>query len=313
VFRLIAKRVAVAVPMLLIVSFFSFALASISPTDPARAVLGPLATTAQVEAKRAELHQDDPLLTKYGRWLGNAVHGDFGVAYVGGASVSTQLNNRIGATASLLLVTILFVLVGGVALGVVAAVRGGAADRIVSGVSTLGLALPSFWIALVLTTLFAVKWRLFPVFGYVPIGQNLWEWFRSLVLPAFAVSLGGIATLSAQTRAAMLEALSKDFTRVMQANGIPMRSIVYRHALRNAAIQIVTILGVISVTLLGGAVVIEGIYGLPGLGSLAVSATAQGDLPLIQGAVVYFTLIVIVVGLLVDVSYSILDPRVRVR
>jgi peptide/nickel transport system permease protein len=312
-FRLIAHRVAVAVPMLLIVSFFSFALASISPTDPARAVLGPLATNEQVAEKRVEMQVDDPLLTQYGRWLGNAVHGDFGVAYIGGASVSNQLNSRIGATASLLLVTILFVLVGGVALGVVAAVRGGAAGRIVSGVSTLGLALPSFWIALVLTTLFAVKWRLFPVFGYVPVGQDPWEWFRSLVLPAFAVSLGGIAALAAQTRAAMLEALSKDFTRVMQANGIPMRSIVYRHALRNAAIPIVTILGVITVTLLGGAVVIEGIYGIPGLGSLAVSATAQGDLPLIQGAVVYFTMIVIVVGLLVDVSYSVLDPRVRVR
>jgi peptide/nickel transport system permease protein len=311
--RLIAKRLAFAIPMLLIVSFFSFVLVSLSPVDPATAALGSFATEEQVVAKRLELGLDKPLIVQYWSWLSKAMRGDFGNAILGSGSVTDQLNARLPVTLSLVLVASILIAIVGVSLGVFGAIRGGAVGRGVSFVSAIGLGFPSFWVALVLTSFFAVKWRLFPVTGYEYFTRDPWQWFRSLALPAVAVSLGGIASIGRQTRSAMLDVFSRDFVRVMEANGFSRRSIVYRHALRNAAIPVVTIIGVLSVNLLGAAVVIENIFALPGIGSMASEATLSRDLPIIQGAVIYFTLIVIAVGILVDISYSLLDPRVRVR
>ena len=311
--RLLVKRIAFAIPMLFVVSFFSFVLVSLSPTDPAEAVLGPFATPEQIAEKREELNLNKPLVVQYQRWLTRAVRGDLGTGIGGGGPVTAQLNARLPATVSLILAAMTLVLIGGVGLGVLSAVRGGVFGRLVGLLSVAGLAFPGFWVALLLTTMFSVKLRLFPSFGYVYLTDNPWQWLRSLVLPAIAVSLGGIATLAKQTRAAMLDSFSKDFVRVMQANGLSSRSVVYRHALRNAAIPVVTVLGVVSVSLLGAAVVVENVFGYPGIGSLAAAATGTRDLPIVQGAVVYFTLIVIAVGILVDASYSLLDPRVRIR
>jgi peptide/nickel transport system permease protein len=313
VWRLILKRLAFAIPMLLIVSFFSFVLVSLSPVDPATAALGSFATQEQVVATRLELGLDKPLVVQYWSWLAKAVRGDFGNAILGSGSVTHQLNARLPVTLSLVLVASLLVAFIGIGLGVLGAVRGGAVGRGVSFFAAMGLGFPSFWIALVLTSFFAVKWRIFPVTGYEYITRDPWKWFKSLVLPSVAVSLGGIASIGRQTRSAMLDVFSRDFVRVMEANGFSRRSVIYRHALRNAAIPVVTLLSVLSVNLLGAAVVIENIFALPGIGSAAAEATLSRDLPIIQGAVIYFTLIVIAVGILVDVSYSLLDPRVRVR
>jgi peptide/nickel transport system permease protein len=311
--RLVVKRLAFAIPMLLIVSFFSFILVSLSKTDPATAALGSFATSEQIDAKRIELGLDKPIFVQYLRWVGRAIHGDFGVAILGSGSVNSQMTKLLPATISLVLLASLFATVLGVGLGVLSAVRGGVFGRLVSSLSVFGLAVPGFWIALVFTSLFAVKWRLFPVSGFVYFTDRPWDWLRSLILPATAVSLGGATTLAKQTRSAMLDAFSMDFVRVLQANGFSRRSIVYRHALRNAAIPVVTIIGVISVSLLGTAVLVENIFGLPGIGSKAVESAANHDLPIIQGAVVYFTMIVIAVGVLVDLAYALLDPRVRAR
>lgn len=313
VLTLVGKRLLFAVPMLLLVSLFSFFLVSISPTDPARIILGPLATQEQVVAKRAELRLDDGMLTQYWTWLGGALHGDLGSSIIGGGSVTTQLNSRLGATVSLIAVAMVFVIVLGVGLGVVSALNRGAGARAIDLTVMLGLAIPAFWLALLLKSTFSIRLGWFPVSGYTYFSQDPLEWVRSLVLPAFAAALAGVAAVAKQTRSSMLDALSKDFVRVMQANGFSYRSIVFRHALRNAAIPVVTMTGVIVVSLLGSTVVIENLFGFPGLGSLAASAAGQHDLPLIQGAVLYFTLIVVVVGVLVDVSYALLDPRVRVR
>jgi peptide/nickel transport system permease protein len=312
---LIVKRLLFAIPMLFIVSFFSFALVTLSPTDPARIVAGPYADEARIAQVRTELGLDRPLLTRYGSWVSKATRGDFGksITFAQGVPVSSILNDRIPQTLSLVVVSLVVVTAIGLSLGVFSAVRGGKSGRVVSVFSLLGLAVPGFWLVLILNRWFAVRWRVFPVIGYRKISDSPWQWFVSLVLPVVAISVGPIASLTKQTRDSFLDAIGKDFVRVMQANGLPRRSVLYRHALKNAAIPLVTLLGINAVSLIGAAVVIEKIKAFPGLGSLAVDAAAGSDLPVVQGAVVYFCLFVIVIGLLVDISYSFLDPRVRVQ
>ena len=312
---LVLKRIAFAVPMLFIVSFFSFLLVTLSPTDPARIVAGPYADEARVMEVRTELGLDRPLLAQYGTWVSKAVRGDLGksITVAQGVPVTSMLNARIPSTLSTVLASLLVVSVAGVSLGVFSAVSGGSSGRAVSLVSLIGLAVPGFWLVLILTRWFSVKWQVFPAIGYRNFTESPWKWFVALVLPVVSISVGPIASLTKQTRDSFLDASSKDFVRVMQANGIPRRSVLYRHALKNAAIPLVTLLGINAVSLIGAAVVVEKIKAFPGLGSLAVDAASGSDLPVVQGAVVYFCLFVIVIGLLVDISYSFLDPRVRVR
>jgi peptide/nickel transport system permease protein len=314
-FRLIAKRLAWAVPMLFVVSFFSFALVSLSPTDPARVIAGPFATQADVTKVRAELGLDDALVTRYGRWVGHAVQGDFGtsISLTQGVKVSKLLNDRLASTLSTVGLSLITAALFGVGLGVFSAVRGGSSGRAASLLSLFGLAIPGFWLALVMVAFFAVTLKWFPSIGYIPLTESPVRWAKSLVLPVVAIALSPIASLTKITRDSMTDALGRDFVRVLQANGLPRRSVIYRHALKNAAIPIATLLGIQAVTLIGAAAIIEDIFAIPGLGSLAVKAAGVSDLPLIQGAVVYFCLIVVVVGVLVDISYSFLDPRVRVK
>jgi peptide/nickel transport system permease protein len=227
--------------------------------------------------------------------------------------VSKLLNDRLASTLSTVGLSLITAAVFGVGLGVFSAVRGGSSGRAASLLSLFGLAIPGFWLALVMVTLFAVTLKWFPSIGYVPLSESPLRWAKSLVLPVVAIALSPIASLTKITRDSMTDALGRDFVRVLQANGLPRRSVIYRHALKNAAIPIATLLGIQAVTLIGAAAVIEDIFAIPGLGSLAVKAAGVSDLPLIQGAVVYFCLIVVVVGVLVDISYSFLDPRVRVK
>ncbi|MEU4380456.1 ABC transporter permease [Micromonospora echinofusca] len=313
VLRLVALRLAWALPMLFVVSFFCFLLVSLVPGDPARSVLGPLAPQQQVDALHQQMGLDRPLLHQYVSWLGRSVQGDLGVSVITGAEVGPMLNARLAPTLSLIVLATLTAMLLGVGLGVFSGVRGGPLGRMVDVLSVVGLAVPGFWLALMLVSWFAVRWPLFPVTGYVPVTQSPGDWLGSLVLPVAATSLAAVTAVAKQTRDSMLDTLDRDFVRVMQANGLSRRSIVYRHALRTAAVPVVSLLGVISASLLGTTVLIENIFGLPGLGSGAALAAAQHDIPVLQGAVVYFTLIVIVIGLLVDLCQAWLDPRVRHR
>ncbi|MER6753626.1 ABC transporter permease [Micromonospora echinofusca] len=313
VLRLVALRLAWALPMLFVVSFFCFLLVSLVPGDPARSVLGPLAPQQQVDALHQQMGLDRPLLHQYVSWLGRSVQGDLGVSVITGAEVGPMLNARLAPTLSLIVLATLTAMLLGVGLGVFSGVRGGPLGRMVDVLSVVGLAVPGFWLALMLVSWFAVRWPLFPVTGYVPLTQSPGDWLGSLVLPVAATSLAAVTAVAKQTRDSMLDTLDRDFVRVMQANGLSRRSIVYRHALRTAAVPVVSLLGVISASLLGTTVLIENIFGLPGLGSGAALAAAQHDIPVLQGAVVYFTLIVIVIGLLVDLCQAWLDPRVRHR
>lgn len=309
----ILRRVGWAVPLLFVVSFLSFALVSLAPGDAAVTILGPEASESQVRSLRAQMGLDRPLPAQYASWVGRAAQGDLGTSLVNGAPVSTYLESRLGPTLSLVILCVLLSAAIGITLGILSAVRGGLLGRSLDALSLVGLAVPSFWLAPILISQFAVRWRLFPAVGYVPFVDSPLDWARSLVLPAVAGSLTAIAAVAKQTRDSMLDTLHRDFVRVMQANGLSRRSIIYRHALRNAAIPVVTLLGVITVGLLSAVVFVEMIFALPGLGLAATTAAAQHDLPVLQGVVVYFTLLVVAVNLVVDLSYSWLDPRVRDR
>jgi peptide/nickel transport system permease protein len=201
----------------------------------------------------------------------------------------------------------------GIGMGVFSAARQGAAGRAVDGFALLGFAIPSFWLGAVLVALFAVDLRLLPATGYVSLAQSPGQWLRSLILPVATLALSGVAAIAKQTREAMLEALSSEYIRMARANGISPASILFRHALKNAAAPVLTVIGLQAVGLLGGTVLAESVFSLPGLGGLAVTSALGRDLPTMQGVVVYFTIIVVIINLAVDLAYSWVNPRVRAR
>lgn len=309
--RLILYRVLWSIPLLWVVSALTFVLISLVPGNVAQAILGGDASAAQMASLRRQLGLGQPLWEQYGHWLDQAVRGNLGTSLVTGQSVSSILGSRLTVSLTLIIGGMLVACVLGVLLGVWAATRGGALSRVVEAGSVLGLAVPNFWLALVLIELFAVLVRIFPATGFVPLGQDPGQWALSLVLPVLAVSAVGVTIIAAQTRDSMLEVLRRDFVRVLEANGIPRRSVLYRHALRNAAIPVVTVIGVTFVGLLGASVLVESVFALPGLGNGLTTAASQHDIPVIQGAVLYFTLVVVAVNLLVDLAYGMLNPRVR--
>jgi peptide/nickel transport system permease protein len=309
--RLIAYRVLISVPLLFGVSILTFVLVSFTPGDAARAILGANGTPQQYAQLRHQLGLDQPLYAQYGHWLQRVVHGDLGSSLFSREPVAQALNERLSVTLSLIIGATILSAVLGIGLGVFSALRAGRAGWAVDVLSLAGLALPTFWLGLVLVTLLAVDIRLFPATGYVPLSQSVGEWVRALVLPVATLAVGGAAVVAKQTRDSMLDVLQRDFIRTLRASGASEWSIVLKHALKNAAIPVVTILGLLFVSLLSGTVLVESVFVLPGLGSLAVQATTQHDIPMIQGVGVYFTLIVIAVNLLVDLTYGWLNPKVR--
>jgi len=309
--RVVIRRLVTTIPLLLIVSAVSFVLVAITPGDAAREILGVEASSEQYQSLRHALGLDEPLYTQYWDWLKHAVHGDLGTSLITSEPVTTVIGQRLPVTLSLIAGALLVTLIAGVAIGVFSAVRGGAAGRIVDSFALVGYALPSFWVGATLIALFAVRLRWFPATGYVPFADSPHDWLLALVLPVTALALHGIAAVAKQTREAMLDALSSEYIRMAWARGLAPNSIFFRHALRNAAMRIVTVLGIQFVSLLGGTVFVEVVFALPGLGNLAVTAATQHDIPVLQGLVVYFTIIVVIVNLAIDVAYIALDPRVR--
>jgi peptide/nickel transport system permease protein len=254
---------------------------------------------------------DQPIYERYAHWVVNALHGDLGHSLFGGQAVSTTITQRLPVTLSLVIGSVLVISIIGVGLGVISAVLGGAFARIVDGFSLLGFAVPGFWLGAVLISVFAVSLGWLPIFGYVPLTQSPTAWARSLVLPVVALALSSLAGLTKQTREAMLDALASEHIRMAWASGVPPRYIYYQLALKNAAPVVTTIIGLMTVGLLVGTVFVEQVFALPGLGSSLVNATQQGDLPVVQGITVFFAVIIVLINLIVDVTYSLLDPRVR--
>jgi peptide/nickel transport system permease protein len=310
--RLIGRRLLLSVPLLLIVSTSTFLLVALIPGDVARTIIGSEGTPAQYRALRQSLGLDQPLPERYWHWLEGAVQGDLGSSLFSGESVTSLLNTRLSVTLALVIGSTLVAALGGVALGIASALRAGAIGKGVDALSLVGLAIPNFFLGLLLVTWFAVALPLFPATGYTTFAESPAEWLRSLLLPVVTLAVPGIAVIAKQTRDAMREVLERPFIRTLRASGITRRSIVYKHALRSAAIPVVTVVGVVFVGALSGTVLVESVFAISGLGGVAVQATSQHDLPLIQGVAIYFTVIVIAVNLFVDLLYGWLDPRVRV-
>lgn len=309
--KLLAHRMALSIPLILFVSVVVFALESLVPGDPAHTILGANATPQRIAALRSELGLNQPWDERYWHWLTGLARGDLGTSIFTGENVGSALNTRLSVTVSLVVFSVVVSGVVGTLLGLFSAVRGGPLGRIVDVLSLAGLALPNFWVAIVLVTLFAVKLRIFPATGYVPLTNSPGEWVKSLVLPVLALSLFGITAVAKQARDSALDVLERDYIRVLRGNGVGEAKIIFKHVLRNAAIPVVTVLGLVSVGMLGGTVFVESVFVLPGLGSLATQATMDHDVPIILGIGLYFTVLVIIINLLVDLAYGVLNPKVR--
>jgi peptide/nickel transport system permease protein len=312
--RTAARWLISSVILLFVVTILTFVLVTISPGNAARAILGGESATytqAQYQQVRHLLGIDQPLPVQYWHWLSGLLHGSLGSDLFSGQPVTQILNSRLGPSLSLVCGTVIVAGIVGVGLGILSAWRGGALGRIVDAVSLAGFAIPNFWLALLLVELFALKLTLFPAIGYTDPGTSLGGWLRGIVLPVLALSAGASAFVAKQTRDAMSEVLAREFITMLRARGLSTRSIVFKHALRNAAIPVVTMLGLLLISLLGGTVVIEQVFALPGLGQLAVTSTSNHDLPVIEGVAFYFTVVVVLANLLVDISYWLLNPKVR--
>jgi peptide/nickel transport system permease protein len=307
---MILRRLGLAIPLLFVVSAFTFVLVSLVPGSAATTIAGPYATQQQVSALSRQLGLNQPIYLQYWHWLERALHGNFGHSLLNGEAVTTILNGRLAITLTLIIATTIVLTLAGVGLGVVSALSGPRIGRVIDVGATLALAIPSFWLGLLLIFLFAVKLRLLPATGWVPFSQSPSQWLESLALPVATLALGNLALVAKQTRDSMTDTMSRDFVRVCEANGIRRWRIIV-HALRNASVPIMTVLGVVFVALLGATVFVETVFALPGLGSLAASSTLNHDLPVIQGVAIYFTIIVIIVNLLIDIAYALIDPRIR--
>jgi peptide/nickel transport system permease protein len=309
--RLLLRRLALSVVLILLVPSITFFFEAITPGNVASLLLGTNATKQQIVRLSARLGLSQPLYEQYWHWLTQLFTGNLGTSYLNGERVTTLIGERLPVSLSILGGSLILASVLGVGLGILSATRGRAVARTVDVGSVIGIAAPSFWVAIALVLIFAVKFRVFPAIGYVALGTSPAQWLRSLILPWIALGLGLMTFIAKQTRDQMLSVLNRDFIRTLRANGVPERSIIFRHALRNAGIPVVTMIGLSFVGALSGSVFIEQVFVLPGLGSELTLAATTHDLPVIEGISVVFTIMVVVVSLAADLIYAALDPRIR--
>jgi peptide/nickel transport system permease protein len=311
--RLITHRLLWSIPLIFVVTFLTFFLNALAPGDLAQIMLQGEGTPEQVAELRARLGLDQPLLVQYGAWVGQALQGNLGVSAFTGENVTDLINSRIGVTLSIMAGVFVICLIAGVSLGVLSALRGGFVGRFIDVLSLGGQIFPSFWVALVFISIFAVSLGWFPATGYTPFADSPSMWAAGLVLPVFAVALDSITGIAKQTRDSMSDVMARDFIRSLRASGLPAASIIFKHALRNASLPLVTVMGLVMVGAISSTVFVEKVFVLPGMGSLAVQATQQFDIQLLQGVTLYFTLLTIIINLVVDLSYGWLNPKVRVQ
>jgi peptide/nickel transport system permease protein len=305
------RRLAAGVLLVLVIATGTFFLTSLTGSDPARRLAGTQASVTQVQALRHDLGLDRPVLERYLDWLAHAVRGDLGASWFTNQPVTRLITQALPVSLSLVLTAVALTGVVAVALGVVAAVRGGWVDHVLSTVSIVAFAVPNFLVGMVLALVFAVQLKLFPAVGYSPLAAGAGAWAASITLPAVALAVGAVATVATQTRGSLLDVLQQDYVRTLRSRGLPVRSVLLKHALRNAAPASLTVLSLQFVALISGAVVIEQVFGITGIGQRATSAATQGDVPLVLGIVVVTVVLVVVVNLLVDIALAWLNPKVR--
>jgi peptide/nickel transport system permease protein len=308
----IVRRILATIPVMAVVALFVFSLLYIAPGDPAAVIAGDQATPADVERIRQSLGLDRPFLVQFGDWVWNIVHANLGTSMFTGIPVSKMIAQRLEPTLSLMGVTLVLAIAVAVPLGVVAAWRAGTLlDRAIMAFAVFGFSVPVFVVGYLLAYLFALELEWLPVQGYTPLSEGVWPWLQNLILPAIALGCVYIALIARITRAAMLEVLAQDYIRTARAKGIAQSGILFVHALKNASVPIVTVIGIGVALLIGGAVVTESVFVIPGLGRLTIDAILRRDYPVIQGVVVLFSFIYVLVNLLVDLIYTLLDPRIR--
>src|SRR6201982_3672898 len=308
----IFRRVLLTIPLMAIVALFVFSLLYIAPGDPAAVIAGDQATPADVERIRQSLGRDRPFLIRFGEWVWEILHADLGRSIFTNLPVTTMIAQRIEPTLSLMVVTLLLSILVAVPIGVVAAWKAGTLfDRAIMAFAVFGFSVPVFVVGYLLAYLFALELEWLPVQGYTPISQGLWPWLQNLILPAIALGCVYIALIARITRASMLEVLAQDYIRTARAKGIGQGGILFVHALKNASVPIVTVIGIGIALLIGGAVVSERVFAIPGLGRLTIDAILRRDYPVIQGVVLLFSFVYVLVNLLIDLLYTVLDPRIR--
>ncbi|SDE39599.1 peptide/nickel transport system permease protein [Blastococcus fimeti] len=308
----IARRAAAGVLLLVVISLLTFVLLSLSGQDVGRTLLGLNASDQQVAAKNAQLGVDRAVLAQYVDWLSGAVRGDLGTSWFTSEDVGTAIGNRLPVTLSIMVGVTLVTGVLAFGLGVWAGVRRGAVDRFVQVFGVAGYALPGFLVTLVLVLVFAVELGWFPAIGYIPLTDSVGGWLSTITLPIIALSIGSVAGMAQQVRSSVIEVMRQDYVRTLVSRGLPMRSVLFRHVLRNASAPALTVLGLQFVGLLGGAVLVEQIFGLPGIGAMTVAYTMRGDVPIIMGLLMVSVVGVVVINLLVDIAIGLLNPKARV-
>ncbi len=308
----ILRRVLSTVPVMAIVALFVFSLLYIAPGDPAAIIAGDQASPADVERIRQGLGLDRPFLVQFGTWLWRILHGDLGTSIFTNLPVASLIAQRIEPTLSLMTITLVLTIVIAVPLGVLAAWKAGSwVDRTIMAFAVFAFSLPVFVVGYVLAFVFALQFEWLPVQGYTPLAEGFWPWLQNLILPAIALGSVYIALIARITRASMLEVLQQDYIRTARAKGLDQRSILFVHALKNAAVPIITVIGIGVALLIGGAVVTESVFAIPGLGRLTIDAILRRDYPVIQGIVLMFSFLYVLVNLMVDVTYTLVDPRIR--
>ena len=311
-FAFLVKRTLATVPVLLIVAVLVFLLLRLTPGDPATIIAGDAASPENVAKIRENLGLSKPLITQFGIWFGNLLTGDLGESYFFKMKVSTLIGQRIEPTLALSFFTIVIAVLVAVPLGVLAAWRqGGWLDRALMGFSVMGFSIPVFVLGYLLIWLVSLKLGWLPVQGYQRIAEGFGPFIRHLILPSVTLSVIYIALIARVTRASVQDVLSEDYIRTARAKGLPEIRVLISHALVNAAVPILTVIGIGIALLIGGVVVTESVYGIPGLGRLTVDAVLARDFPTIQGVILFFSFIYVLINLLVDLSYLLFDPRIR--
>ena len=311
-YRFILRRLLSTIPVLLVVAVLVFSLLRLTPGDPAAIMAGDAANAEQIERIRAGLGLDKPIVLQFGIWLGRVIRGDLGESFYFRITVAELIRQRLEPTLALAALTILMAVLVAVPLGVAAAWRfGGWFDRALMGFSVMGFSVPVFVLAYLLIWLVSLKLGWLPVQGYARFSDGVFNFLRHLILPAITLSVIYVALIARVTRASVLDALGEDYIRTARAKGLPEMRVLVRHALANAAVPIATVIGIGVAILIGGVVVTESVYAIPGLGRLTVDAVLARDFPTIQGVILFFSFVYVLVNLLIDVSYVFLDPRIR--
>ncbi|ALJ20071.1 ABC transporter permease [Microbacterium sp. No. 7] len=305
------RRIGMSVLLLFVVTLLTYVMVFSGGRNIAARLAGLEATDEMIEARLVQLGLDQPVLQSYFQWAIGALQGDLGTSWFTSEPVTSAILSRLPVTLSLVIVTIVLSAILAVALGMAAAVRRGWADRVVQVLAIVGYAVPGFIIAMLLVTLFAINWRIFPATGYVPIEQGLGGWAWSLVLPVTALVVGTVAATAQQVRGALIDVLRRDYVRTLRSRGIGEREILWKHVLRSAAPPGLTILSLQIIGLLSGSVIVEQIFNISGMGYLAVQSTARGDIPIIQGVVTVTILIVVIVNFAIDLAVAWLNPKAR--